>query len=69
MLDVSYETLPAMRVKATGYGAAARYSGRAQPAAAAGGETDGGAGESFAEEPIAIIETVIDDSNPQCWPM
>ncbi len=43
----------------------ARDAGRAEPAAAAGGRGDGGRRESFAEEPIAIIETVIDDSNPQ----
>jgi uncharacterized protein (TIGR00299 family) protein len=66
MLDVSYETLPAMRVKATGYGAGGRDTpGEPNLLRLLVGETTEGAGESFAEEPIAIIETVIDDSNPQ----
>jgi len=62
MLNVCYETLPAMRVQATGYGA----GGRETP-----GEPNllrllvGEAAEDAAEEPIAIIETVIDDSTPQ----
>jgi len=62
MLNVCYETLPAMRVQATGYGA----GGRETP-----GEPNllrllvGEGAEDAAEEPIAIIETVIDDSTPQ----
>jgi hypothetical protein len=67
MLDVGYGTMPAMRVNATGYGAGGRETpgepnllrllvGEAAEEAVAG---------SSKEEPIAIIETVIDDSNPQ----
>lgn len=63
MLDASYGTLPAMRVEARGYGA----GGRDTP-----GEPNllrllvGDATDATAEaEPIAVIETVIDDSTPQ----
>jgi uncharacterized protein (TIGR00299 family) protein len=71
MLDVCYEPLPPMRILATGYGAGGRETPgepnllrllvgeAAEPAAAADGE------DSAAAEPIAVIETVIDDSNPQ----
>jgi pyridinium-3,5-bisthiocarboxylic acid mononucleotide nickel chelatase len=64
MLDVQYAKLPPMRIVKTGYGAG-------------GHETPGGpnllrllVGEEEADEisttePIAVIETVIDDSNPQ----
>jgi hypothetical protein len=63
MLDVSFGTLPSMRVVARGYGAGGRDTpvepnllrllvGEAE-------ETVAGA------EPIAVIETVIDDANPQ----
>ena len=63
MLDVRYAPLPAMRVVASGYGAG-------------GGETEGQpnllrlligeeAAQEIGVEPIAIIETVIDDSSPQ----
>jgi len=62
-LNVSYGTLPAMRVKARGYGAGGRDTpGEPNLLRLLVGElTDQGA----AEEPIAVIETVIDDSNPQ----
>jgi uncharacterized protein (DUF111 family) len=71
MLDVCYEPLPPMRILATGYGAGGRETpgepnllrllvGEAAEAAAAGDGED-----SAAAEPIAVIETVIDDSNPQ----
>ncbi len=62
MLDVSYGSLPAMRVKVTGYGA----GGRETP-----GQPNllrllvGDAAEEAASEPVAVIETVIDDSTPQ----
>ena len=63
VLDVSYGTLPAMRVAARGYGA----GGRDTP-----GEPNllrllvGEAAEASAgTEPIAVVETVIDDANPQ----
>jgi uncharacterized protein (TIGR00299 family) protein len=65
MLDVRYEAMPAMRVKASGYGAGGRDTpnepnllrllvGEVEEKPA----TDEG-------EPIAVITTVIDDSNPQ----
>ncbi len=66
MLDVSYETLPAMRVKSTGYGAGGRETpGEPNLLRLLVGEVTETSTESLAEEPIAIIETVIDDSNPQ----
>jgi pyridinium-3,5-bisthiocarboxylic acid mononucleotide nickel chelatase len=66
MLDVRYETLPPMRVKSTGYGAGGRETpGEPNLLRLLVGEMTEGAVECFAEEPIAIIETVIDDSNPQ----
>lgn len=64
MLDVQYAKLPPMRILKTGYGAG-------------GHETPGGpnllrllvgeenTSEITTTEPIAVIETVIDDSNPQ----
>ncbi len=63
MLDVHYQTLPAMRVLATGYGAGGRET-PGQPnllRLLVGEET----GDAAAAEPIAVIETVIDDSSPQ----
>ena len=66
MLEVRYETLPPMRVKATGYGAGGRETpGEPNLLRLLVGETTGGASDSSAVEPIAVIETVIDDSNPQ----
>jgi hypothetical protein len=62
MLDVHYGSLPAMRVKASGYGAGVRET-PGQPnllRLLVGEET-----EFAATEPIAVIETVIDDSSPQ----
>lgn len=63
MLDVEYRALPAMRVAARGYGA----GGRDTP-----GEPNllrllvGEASDAVeGAEPIAVIETVIDDSTPQ----
>lgn len=65
MLDVRYETLPAMRVKATGYGAGGKDTpGEPNLLRLLVGETAEQAGAPSAE-PIAVIETVIDDSNPQ----
>jgi uncharacterized protein (TIGR00299 family) protein len=71
MLDVRYEPLPSMRILKTGYGAGGRETpgepnllrllvGEAieEPVAAASNDSD-------AADPIAVIETVIDDSNPQ----
>jgi len=70
MLDVQYEMLPAMRVHARGYGA----GGRDTPGEPnllrllVGEESQASAtvdDEAKAIEPIAVMETVIDDSNPQ----
>jgi uncharacterized protein (TIGR00299 family) protein len=66
MLDVRYETLPAMRVKATGYGAGGRETpGEPNLLRLLVGEVAESTAESAVAEPIAVIETVIDDSNPQ----
>jgi hypothetical protein len=67
MLDVHYQSLPAMQVKATGYGAGGRETpGEPNLLRLLVGEAAGQAiATSSEEEPIAIIETVIDDSNPQ----
>jgi pyridinium-3,5-bisthiocarboxylic acid mononucleotide nickel chelatase len=70
MLDVEYVSLPAMRVAATGYGAGGRDTpgepnllrllvGDESLTAAAIAPPNG------TSEPIAVLETVIDDSNPQ----
>jgi len=66
MLDVQYKTLPAMRVNATGYGAGGRDTpGEPNLLRLLVGEAAANAAGSSAVEPIAVIETVIDDSNPQ----
>jgi uncharacterized protein (TIGR00299 family) protein len=66
MLDVRYETLPPMRVKASGYGAGGRETpGEPNLLRLLVGEVTAYGIESSAVEPIAVIETVIDDSNPQ----
>lgn len=64
MLDVSYGKLPAMRIEKSGYGAGGRET-RGQPnlVRLLVGETE--EADDEAAEPIAIIETVIDDSTPQ----
>jgi pyridinium-3,5-bisthiocarboxylic acid mononucleotide nickel chelatase len=64
MLEVQYEAMPAMRVQAAGYGAGGRDTpGEPNLLRLLVGETE----ETQREEsaPIAVIETVIDDSNPQ----
>ncbi len=62
-LDVSYGTLPAMRVTARGYGAGGRDTpGEPNLLRLLVGEADETA---VGAEPIAVIETVIDDANPQ----
>src|SRR5208282_3436149 len=63
MLDVRYAPLPPMRVKACGYGAGGRET-RGQPnlLRLLVGEEDAAPDSA---EPIAVIETVIDDSSPQ----
>jgi pyridinium-3,5-bisthiocarboxylic acid mononucleotide nickel chelatase len=64
MLEVEYGSLPPMRVTASGYGAGGRDT-PGQPnlvRVLVGEET---ALQDVATEPIAVIETVIDDSSPQ----
>jgi hypothetical protein len=64
MLDVTYAPLPAMRIAATGYGAGGRETpGQPNLLRLLVGEDQSTAIEE--SEPIAIIETVIDDCNPQ----
>jgi uncharacterized protein (TIGR00299 family) protein len=64
MLDVQYAQLPPLRVAATGYGAGGRDTpGEPNLLRLLVGETN--AAESTSTESIAIIETVIDDCNPQ----
>ncbi len=63
MLDVTYRPLPAMRVAARGYGAGGRDTpGEPNLLRLLVGEADD---EASSAEPIAVIETVIDDSTPQ----
>jgi uncharacterized protein (TIGR00299 family) protein len=64
MLDVQYASLPAMRILKTGYGAGGRETqGQPNLLRLLVGEEE--TSEIFAAEPIAVIETVIDDCNPQ----
>jgi len=64
MLEVCYEPLPAMRIKASGYGAGGRETpGQPNLLRLLVGESE--AAESEAAESIAVVETVIDDSSPQ----
>jgi hypothetical protein len=64
MLDVQYTVLPPMRILKTGYGAGGRETpGQPNLLRLLVGEEE--AAESVATEPIAVIETVIDDCNPQ----
>ena len=63
MLDVSYGTLPAMRVEARGYGAGGRDTpGEPNLLRVLVGEAEE---NSEGTESIAVIETVIDDATPQ----
>jgi uncharacterized protein (TIGR00299 family) protein len=63
MLDVEYLPLPPMRVSASGYGAGGRdIPGQPNLLRLLVGEE---AAQHAAAEPIAVIETVIDDSSPQ----
>jgi uncharacterized protein (TIGR00299 family) protein len=64
MLDVTYAPLPAMRILKTGYGAGGRETpGQANLLRLQVGEQESNG--SGANEEIAVIETVIDDSSPQ----
>jgi uncharacterized protein (TIGR00299 family) protein len=63
MLEVSYATPPMMRIVKTGYGAGGRETaGQPNLLRLLVGET---LDDSSAAEPIAVIETVIDDCSPQ----
>ena len=64
MLDIQYGPLPAMRVTASGYGAGGKDTpGQPNLVRLLVGEESSALETS--KEPIAIIETVIDDSSPQ----
>jgi pyridinium-3,5-bisthiocarboxylic acid mononucleotide nickel chelatase len=64
MLNVQYASIPAMRVSAAGYGAGGRETpGQPNIVRLLIGEESSTSDASV--EPIAIIETVIDDSTPQ----
>jgi uncharacterized protein (TIGR00299 family) protein len=64
MLDVTYAPLPALRIAAAGYGAGGRETpGQPNLLRLLVGEESSAAIEE--SEPIAVIETVIDDCNPQ----
>ena len=64
MLDVQYASLPPMRILKTGYGAGGREThGQPNLLRLLVGEEE--TSEIAAAEPIAVIETVIDDCNPQ----
>jgi uncharacterized protein (DUF111 family) len=70
MLDVSYVPLPAMRIKASGYGAGGRETaGQPNLLRLLVGEEESASEKEFEHaghgESIAVIETVIDDSTPQ----
>jgi uncharacterized protein (TIGR00299 family) protein len=63
MLEVEYAKLPAMRIVKAGYGAGGRErAGQPNLLRLLVGED---AGETSTTESIAVIETVIDDCNPQ----
>jgi uncharacterized protein (TIGR00299 family) protein len=64
MLDVQYEALPPMRIAASGYGAGGRET-PGQPNLVRLLIGEAAASGDASVEPIAIIETVIDDSSPQ----
>ncbi|MGA2673838.1 MAG: nickel pincer cofactor biosynthesis protein LarC [Terracidiphilus sp.] len=66
MLDVRYAPIPPMRIKASGYGAGGRETpGEPNLLRLLVGEASEEVSDSAATEPIAVIETVIDDSTPQ----
>ena len=63
MLEIEYTSLPALRVSATGYGAGGRDTpGQPNLLRLLVGQD---AAQLNTPEPIAILETVIDDSSPQ----
>ena len=64
MFDVCYAPLPAMRIKASGYGAGGRDTpGEPNLLRLLVGEEE--AAQADEAESVAVIETVIDDSSPQ----
>src|SRR5271157_4765245 len=64
MLEVRYAAMPPMRILKTGYGAGGRETpGQPNLLRLLVGEEE--VAEIAAAEPIAVIETVIDDCNPQ----
>ncbi len=64
MLDVRYQSLPPMRVKASGYGAGGRETpGEPNLLRLLVGEQEDAQADQA--ESVAVIETVIDDSSPQ----
>jgi pyridinium-3,5-bisthiocarboxylic acid mononucleotide nickel chelatase len=76
MLDVSYATLPPLRIRSSGYGAGGRDTpgqpnllrlliGETEPATPAPDGTSESTERITATERISILETVIDDSTPQ----
>ena len=66
MLEVEYQSLPAMRVQSTGYGAGGKDTpGEPNLLRLLVGEAKDVAASVSTEEPLAVIECVIDDSNPQ----
>ena len=63
MLNIEYAPMPAMRISATGYGAGGRETpGQPNVLRILVGEE---AAADNAVEPVAIMETLIDDSSPQ----
>jgi len=65
MLDVHYESLPPIKVKSSGYGAGGKDTpGEPNLLRILIGES-ADAAPAHISEPIAILETVIDDSSPQ----
>jgi uncharacterized protein (DUF111 family) len=66
MLGVEYGALPAMRIQDSGYGAGGRDTpGEPNLLRLLVGESTVVQNDSGPKEPIAILETVIDDSTPQ----
>ena len=66
MLDATYGPLPAMRIEKRGYGAGGRDTpGEPNLLRLLVGEETETASAEPGLEPIAVIETVIDDANPQ----
>ena len=66
MLEVCYLALPPMRIKSSGYGAGGRDTpGEPNLLRLLVGELTQDSASATGAEPIAVIETVIDDSSPQ----